>query len=659
MNARQTETSGSSHPTDRWAVSPRSLVIGSFSALSVALILPYTINVIHGSRIGLSSCTPAAFILFFVLLLTVQVFLALLNRGWHLRPGELVVIFIMMAIATHIPNRGVAQKVVVMVTGVIFYASPENNWAELIHPILAEWLVLNEPEAVRDLYFGGAHRIPWRLWIPVLLRWFSFFLAYHLMLLSALVILRRQWVEHERLAYPVAQVPLAMLQDNGSPDAIIKPFFKNPVMWAGFIFSFLMNSTNILNNYFPWIPAFMGQVETLIFRDQIELTFRINFLMLGFAYFINTGVAFGMWFFYIVRVLQGGIFAILDINLAQDLGPGAATRGVGGDIFGHQMMGALIVLVVFGLWTARPHLKEVLHKAWNKDAPVDDSREIMSYRAAVLCFLGGVIFVFFWLWQSGIPAWIVPVFIFATLVIMIGLARVIAETGLPTITPAMSPASFVMSGVGATALGIKGVVAAGYTLVWAGTFITFVTAPMANALRMGSEITRHRRGIFLAIGVAAIIAMVAAIWFQIYLGYKHGGLNLSGRYYQTYARSASFFAEHHLGSPTGPHAAGWIWTGVGAAVMVGLMIARHTFAWWPFHPVGFAVSSSWMLNATWMSILAAWVIKLVVLNYGGPALYERTKPFFIGIILGQFVAAGFWLMVDAFTGMRGNHIRVY
>ncbi len=659
MNARQSETSGSSHPTDRWAVSSRSLVIGSFSALSVALILPYTINVIHGSRIGLSSCTPAAFILFFVLLLTVQVFLALLNRGWHLRPGELVVIFIMMAIATHIPNRGVAQKVVVMVTGVIFYASPENNWAELIHPILAEWLVLNEPEAVRDLYFGGAHRIPWRLWIPVLLRWFSFFLAYHLMLLSALVILRRQWVEHERLAFPVAQVPLAMLQDNGSPDAIIKPFFKNPVMWAGFIFSFLMNSTNILNNYFPWIPAFMGQVETMIFRDQIELTFRINFLMLGFAYFINTGVAFGMWFFYIVRVLQGGIFAILDIDLAQDLGPGAATRHVGGDIFGHQMMGALIVLVVFGLWTARPHLKEVLHKAWNKDAPVDDSREIMSYRAAVLCFLGGATFVFFWLWQSGIPAWIVPVFIFATLVIMIGLARVIAETGLPTITPAMSPASFVMSGVGATALGIKGVVAAGYTLVWAGTFITFVTAPMANALRMGSEITRHRRGVFLAIGAAAIIAMVAAIWLQIYLGYKHGGLNLSGRYYQTYARSASFFAEHHLGSPTGPHAAGWIWTGVGAAVMVGLMIARHTLAWWPFHPIGFAVSSSWMLNATWMSILAAWLIKLVVLNYGGPALYERTKPFFIGIILGQFVAAGFWLMVDAFTGMRGNHIRVY
>jgi hypothetical protein len=645
---------GSSHRSDRWAITPRSLVIGALSALSVALILPYTINVIHGSRIGLSSCTPAAFILFFVVLLTVQVLLTLLKRNWHLRPGELVVIFIMMALATHIGTRGVSGKLVVGVTGGTFYTTPENNWAELIDPVLAEWLVLSDTQAVRDLYYGGSvDRIPWHLWLPVLLRWFVLFIAYHLMLLSALVILRRQWVEKERLAFPMAQVPLAMVQDNGSPHSIIKPFFKNPVMWAGFLFCFLINSTNILHNYFPWIPAFMGQAEFMIFREQIQLTFRINFLMLGFAYFINTGVAFSIWFFYLVKLAQHGIFITLGIDPAQNLAP------VSGSIFGHQMMGALTVLVLFGLWTARSHLKEVLRKAWNKDAPVDDSREIMSYRAAVLCFLGGAAFVFVWLWQSGFPAWIAPIFIFATLVIMIGLARVIAETGIPTITPAMGPATFVMSGIGATALGMQGVVAAGYTLVWASGFLTFVTAPMVNALRLGSEITRHRRALVIAIGLAVAIAIAAATWFWIYLGYKHGGINLNSRYYQVYSQSAPRFAEAGLNSATGPNLVGWMWSGIGAAIMIGLMIARHTFAWWPFHPVGFAISTSWVLTATWMSTFFAWLIKLAVLKYGGPALYERTKPFFMGIILGQFVAAGFWLLVDAFTGVRYNHIRVY
>ncbi len=650
----------SSQPADRWAISARCLVIGSLSALSIALILPYTLNVMRATRIGLSSCTPAAFILFFVVLFTVQVMLTLLRRNWHLRPGELAVIFVMMAIATAIPTRGVSQKLVVGITGIIFYATPENNWGELIHPVLAEWLVLGDADAVRELYYGGdPDRIPWHLWLPVLLRWLLFFVAYHLMLLSALVILRRQWVEHERLAFPLAQVPLAMLQDNGRPDAIIKPFFKNPVMWAGFIFCFLMNSTNILHNYFPWIPAFMGQVQYWFFRDQIEIMFRINFLMLGFAYFINTGVAFSMWFFYLVRVLQGGIFVLLGIGLTQNLGPGHATTPIGGPIFGHQMMGALIVMVVFGLWTARSHLMEVLRKAWNGDPSVDDSQELMPYRAAVLCFLGGSTFLFLWLWQSGMPAWIAPIFIFATLVVMIGLARVIAETGVPTITPAMAPANFVTSALGTTALGMTGVVAAGFTLIWASGFMTFITAPMANALRMGSEITRNRRRFVFAIGAASVIAMVAATWFQIHLAYKHGGLNLNTRYYFVYAQTAARFVELKLNSPTEAHMGGWIWTGVGAAVMVGLMIARHTFAWWPFHPVGFAISSSWILNAIWMSTLVAWLIKVLVLNYGGPSLYERTKPFFMGIILGQFVAAGFWLLVDSITGVKHNHIRVY
>jgi hypothetical protein len=381
--------------------------------------------------------------------------------------------------------------------------------------------------------------------------------------------------------------------------------------------------------------------------------------MLGFAYFINTGVAFSMWFFYLLRVLQGGIFALLGIDLGQTLGPGEATRGVGGPIFGHQMMGALLVMVVFGLWTARTHLMEVLRKAWNGDPTVDDSREVMPYRAAVLCFLGGGGFVFLWLWLSGIPAWIVPIFILATLMIMIGLARVVAETGVPTITPAMAPANFVTSAVGATSLGMTGVVATGFTLIWASGFMVFITAPMANALRLGSEITRHRRWFVFAIGAALLTAMVAATWHQIHLAYQHGGLNLNTRYYQVYATTAPRFAELMLNSPTGPHLGGWIWTGVGAAVMVVLMAARHSFAWWPFHPVGYAISASWVLNATWMSIMCAWLIKLVVLNYGGPKLYERTKPFFMGIILGQFVAAGFWLLVDSITGVKHNHIRVY
>ena len=42
------------------------------------------------------------------------------------------------------------------------------------------------------------------------------------------------------------------------------------------------------------------------------------------------------------------------------------------------------------------------------------------------------------------------------------------------------------------------------------------------------------------------------------------------------------------------------------------------------------------------------------MKYGGPKLFRRSRPFFLGLILGQFSIAGFWLIIDFFTGMTDN-----
>ena len=93
--------------------------------------------------------------------------------------------------------------------------------------------------------------------------------------------------------------------------------------------------------------------------------------------------------------------------------------------------------------------------------------------------------------------------------------------------------------------------------------------------------------------------------------------------------------------------------------MAGLMMARHRLLWWPIHPLGFMVSTSWMIGRIWLSIFLAWLLKTAVLNYGGPKLYRKSRPLFLGMILGQIVVGGLWLIVDSFTGMRGNVIPVY
>ena len=53
----------------------------------------------------------------------------------------------------------------------------------------------------------------------------------------------------------------------------------------------------------------------------------------------------------------------------------------------------------------------------------------------------------------------------------------------------------------------------------------------------------------------------------------------------------------------------------------------------------------------------ALVLKTTILKYGGPLLLARLRPIFLGLILGEASVGGFWVVVDAFTGMQSNTLR--
>ena len=72
----------------------------------IAVGLPYGEFVIKGTRLGLSSSTPAAFFLLFLLIAVAQPVLGLLRRSWVFTRGELLLITAMMMLTTAIPSRG-------------------------------------------------------------------------------------------------------------------------------------------------------------------------------------------------------------------------------------------------------------------------------------------------------------------------------------------------------------------------------------------------------------------------------------------------------------------------------------------------------------------------------------------------------------------------
>ena len=629
--------------------------LGLCALISVGL--PYGEFVIKGTRLGLSSSTPAAFFLLFWLVALVQPLLGLVRPHWAFNRAELLLITAMMMLATAIPSRGFTGAAIPAISSVLYYATPENNWVELLVPHIPTALIVQDEGAIKQFYEGlpRGESIPWGAWIGPLSWWLLFMAAFYLVLICAMVIMRRQWMDHERLLYPLVQVPLGMIEDGPRPGRV-KPFLRNPIMWAGFAVPAILNTVNSFSHYYEFAPRVDLDLPLALGHDAVVLRVRLNYLMMGLAYFINTGISGSLWFFYLVAKAQEwacatlGVFTTEQLDAFSHAGP---TTGM----LSHQSMGAMIALVVLGLWTARGHLKAVWQQAKAGDRTAG---ELLSYRMAVGGLVVGLVVMGLWLGQTGLPWWAVLLFLGAAFAIFFALTRVIVEAGLSSAVEGLSGAGFVVSGVGSSALGATGMMALGFTLAWAGDLLVFMMAPCANGIRMLHGLKVGRRRVLAMLAAALAIGLLGSIYATLNLGYQYGALNLHRQYFSgLFALEPFRFAARFIETPTGPYWLGWLWNGVGAAVMAGLLWARHHLLWWPLHPIGYVASGTWILGNIWFSIFLAWLIKSIVLKYMGPGGYRSTRWFFLGVILGQFASGGAWLVVDGFTGMTGNVIRMY
>ena len=170
-----------------------------------------------------------------------------MRRDWLFSRAELLSIAVMMMITTAIAARGFISIAVPILTGIFYFATPENNWEELLLPHVPTWLIPYDAQAIQGFYEGlpeGA-AIPWGVWLEPLLWWLLFMAAFYVVVVCSMVILRRQWMDHERLLYPLTQVPLGMVEDAATPSRV-KPFLKNPAMWLGLAVPFVLHGSKCL-----------------------------------------------------------------------------------------------------------------------------------------------------------------------------------------------------------------------------------------------------------------------------------------------------------------------------------------------------------------------------------------------------------------------------
>jgi hypothetical protein len=76
------------------------------------------------------------------------------------------------------------------------------------------------------------------------------------------------------------------------------------------------------------------------------------------------------------------------------------------------------------------------------------------------------------------------------------------------------------------------------------------------------------------------------------------------------------------------------------------------FFWWPFHPAGYAITTSWGMNIIWSCLFFSWLIKSVILKYGGLKIHRQAIPFFLGLILGEFTVGSLWTIIGIVFGVQ-------
>jgi len=627
----------------------RAYLVGGVLCAFIGVGTAYNVMVIHGSYMAIDFSAAAAIFLFFLLTFLINPALRRFRRDWSLRSSELKVVYLMMLVACAIPSMGLGAQLLPIITAPFYFATEENGWAEWLHPHIRSWMVPQGSGVIRDFYEGSVGGVvPWGAWVRPLLAWSPFLLALYVVSIALMVLLRRQWMERERLVYPLAQLPVEMAELPES--ALWSPLYRQPRMWMGFGLAFGVASLTGLNHYFPSVPYLKAAISIPIFRNTESLILRISMPMLGFCYLVHLDVAFSLWFFNLLSLAVRGLMKVANVRFTENLG----IYGSPSPVFAHQGMGAIIVLVLAGFWSARRHVAEVFRKAFRGD--VDDREEILSYRATGWALLFGLAFMVFWLWATGMPFWVVGVFLVAAFVLFIGLTRIVAESGMAEAVASTIGSSFVVSGFGTRAVGPSGLVALGMTYVWAADIRTFVMASTANGLKVIEGVPTNRRMGFWAILGAILVTFLAAVATYLPLAYRHGGLNGNAWFFGGGAVAPWNYVVSKLTNPEPPNGTGWALTGVGALGMTALMAMRTRFLWFPFHPIGFAVGPIWIMDQLWLTVFLAWATKWGLLRLGGVRLYRKGRSFFLGLILGQFTCNGFWLVVDFLTGTQGNVI---
>ncbi|MDA1190636.1 MAG: hypothetical protein O3A46_03010 [Candidatus Poribacteria bacterium] len=598
------------------------------ASLAILLIIP---NLYFATERGTSWAAPPGTLSLFYNVIVTLLGLALLNAPIKrfaprhaMTQAEMLLIYVMLSIATAVAGHDELEIVASIARHAYLHATPGNDWQNLIFPHLPNWLVVTDVRTLTaqergdsSVFVGGN----WRGWVAPVISWSSFFAVVVFMGFCLSVIVRKQWIEHERLSYPVIQLPYEMTTGGGS-----STFFANRLLWLGFVLAALGDTINGLHHFFPVVPELplrtinLGNYFTEKPMNAIGWTPLCFFpFVIGLAYFIPANLSLSLWVFYlfwkaqkVVAAMYGSVNTLNPFTLYYDA----------------ESFGAFFSFFLFTLYGARHHLRYVLRNVWQPGN--EDASEPLTYRFAVIGAASGFLFtVLFW-HVAGLSLWLAALFMGAYVVTIMTVARVRAELGPPS-HDFYSGSRALVGMIGPQHLSPQNLTVA---TLFRGIDRMYRGHPMPHeleALKLSERAHIDGRTMFRAVMIAAVVAGPVAFWAWLKITFDYGG-----DWATAYGNEAfSIGSGWLLHRPEADMKA--VSFAVGGFMLTSVLMGFYRrFLWFPLHPIGFPLAVSWNMEWFWFPIFLSWLAKTSILRFGGVKAYRTFRYFFFGLILGEF-----------------------
>jgi hypothetical protein len=653
----------------RSVVTPRAILLGLILSCALAALNCWVATVYNVHFLGGVQMPFGAIIVLLLLLAMINLPLRTTAKqvpfafkAMPLSNAELLTIYVMLLFAALISTPGTHTFFVITGPTLFYFSTPENRWADLFYQHVPSWFAPGwdghtyQRDVIEPLFLGGLSvgQIPWHAWVMMLLAWSIFLLLSYSIMFFTSLILRRQWIEHESLAFPLVQLPLQMVD---ADDTITgSSFWKNRAMWAGFTFAFAAYLLKGLNAHYPdWPKPLLQEPVVITFTERPwsamgNLNAELHLVTLAVAYLLTSEVAFSLWFFalFVKAELVGAeMLGFAGIGLVKDTNQGQPA------FIMFQSLGGWIAVGLITLWTIRHALARMIREAvgTNRIAEGDPFSPRFMLGGFFISLTGLVT----WSMYAGINFVLALAFILIYLMAGIVLARIVIESGYLYSQTTFSPIEWITTGMlGTVSLGASEIVKISFLQsVLIKDTRTHLLPSFLHAMKIAHELRFDRislRRMLGAVLLTILLVHTITVCVSIATLYSNGGLQ--GYLYYTAAQNVLKGAATMTTAQPASNLGNVMWLGSGAAIVFLITAARSHFVWFPLHHAGLLIVLGYGLRRVWFSCFLGWLIKRLLLRFGGRDAYINARPFMMGLILGTVNAMALWMIVGFFTGIQ-------